>query len=494
MNKNRPHKEPYYRHCLNAIAFAFLTPVRLLDWLKISRFGRYLIKKGLAHDRSLQCGNNEHVFAQNSNLRREARVSAQFEDANLTWTMSMAFYALSGGCIYTSRTGEQRVLRRDAIAYLAAYEPRSLLQLQRVVLQNPGKANAIGKTITCVQAMWFCAQCLARLSGHLAVSLLELNTFAHCISALLIYIFWWDKPYDVELHTFVVSDSLDLCFMLELEILNRIWRVPKMYVQHGSDGINQNAVAYISDSNGNCLVRADMKVCDPSEHGSATTLVHPSLARFDLSSKIKMGDTGLYLSFESSVSISAPLYRWADGHDWNGFWIAWSESGRPLPPKPITQTERWFYRRTAGSPDLDPHLFDHIRLEARPTMSIVMTFTFLAYGGLHLLAWQYNFNTRSERFLWRISGVTSASTGLVPLLLYIINLIDPKTAGISGDSKAEVCFYRGGVVGLLSLLYLLVFFNIASRAFLVIESFIALPNSPLSTYTIPSWTSYLPHI
>ena len=134
VNRDRQPKEPYYRHCLNAIAFAFFAPVRLLDWLRISRIGRYLVKKGPAHDHSLPHCNDEYVFAKNSNLRREARVNAKLEDANLTWTMSMAFYALSGGCIYTSRTGEQRVLRRDAIAYLAAHEPQSLLQLQRVIL------------------------------------------------------------------------------------------------------------------------------------------------------------------------------------------------------------------------------------------------------------------------------------------------------------------------------------------------------------------------
>ena len=385
VNRDRPPKEPYYRHCLNATAFAFFAPVRLLDWLRISQFGRYLVKKGLAHDRSLPHCNDEHVFAQNSNLRREARANAQFEDVNLTWTMSMAFYALSGGCIYTSRTGEQRVLRRDAIAYLAAYEPRSLLQLQRVVLQNPGKANAIGKTITCVQTMWFCTQCLARLSGHLAVSLLELNTFAHCISALLIYIFWWGKPYDVEIHTFVASESLDFFFLLELGKKRKVsWMKPLMYVQHGSDRTDQYAVAYISDSTGNCLVRMNRMVF---EKPLAMSFDDPSFARFDLGSKTKIGDTGLYISFESSVGVSAPIYNREDVDNWRDFGTAWIESGRPLPPKPITLTARWFYGRTAGSPDLDTDL-DRMTFQPRPTLWIVMTFTFLAYGGLHLLAWQ----------------------------------------------------------------------------------------------------------
>lgn len=48
------------------------------------------------------------------------------------------------------------------------------------------------------------------------------------------------------------------------------------------------------------------------------------------------------------------------------------------------------------------------------------------------------------------------------------------------------------LLGCLSLPF--IFANIAARAFLIVESFIALPNSPVSTYTVPSWASYVPHI
>jgi hypothetical protein len=67
--------------------------------------------------------------------------------------------------------------------------------------------------VTCVQAAWFCSQCIARMSSGLAISLLELNTFAHCVSAFFIYGFWWHKPYDVTSHTFIQSEILDFLFL-----------------------------------------------------------------------------------------------------------------------------------------------------------------------------------------------------------------------------------------------------------------------------------------
>lgn len=37
-------------------------------------------------------------------------------------------------------------------------------------------------------------------------------------------------------------------------------------------------------------------------------------------------------------------------------------------------------------------------------------------------------------------------------------------------------------------------FDLLARAYLVIESFVALPNSAPSVYQIPSWTKYFPHL
>jgi hypothetical protein len=44
---------------------------------------------------------------------------------------------------------------------------------------------------------------LVRVGQALPVTLLEINTFAHSICALLVYILWWDKPLDVEQPTYL---------------------------------------------------------------------------------------------------------------------------------------------------------------------------------------------------------------------------------------------------------------------------------------------------
>jgi hypothetical protein len=491
VNKDRPPKEPYYRHCLNAVAFACFLPIRVLDRQRVSHFGRFLVTKGLVRDRPLSEIDGESAFAKGSDVRRQVRAKLKLEDAILTWTMSMAFYALGGGCVYSSKTGEERTLRGNAIVHLAQYEPISLLQLQSVVLQGPGKANAIGKAVTCVQAFWFCSQCVARLNGNLAVSLLELNTFAHCISTLLIYVFWWDKPYDVETHIVVESKSLDFGYSMEH---NQTPGMPVLVLPYGSEEPERYT---ISDSNGNRLIEdklAETMRSIPNHRDSVLQATE---------SKHQIPGTELYISFENPIDIPIPScclsYQSGEEYKWQRFWSGWMRDGQPVPAHPLPFRLDCFYSHAAGSPDMDAGLLRRIRLaDYRLSMLLVMNLSFIVYGGLHLLAWQYNFNSTAERYLWRISTVIAASSGFVLLILHTADILSDVLSIWPTPRPMWVMCMRAVHVNMRKALtrlpYLLVLVNLAARTFLVIESFIALPNSPRSTYTIPSWTSYLPHI
>ena len=87
---------------------------------------------------------------------------------------------------------------RDVLPYLSEDE-----------IWDRSKANGLAKTIVCIQALWFCTQCIVRLAQGIPISLLELNTFAHALCALLVYILWWDKPLDIQEPTPVDINSSD---------------------------------------------------------------------------------------------------------------------------------------------------------------------------------------------------------------------------------------------------------------------------------------------
>jgi hypothetical protein len=323
------------------------------------------------------------------------------------------------------------------------------------------------------------------------VSLLELNTFAYCVSTLLIYIFWWDKPYDVETHTIIESKSLDFSYSLEH---NRMPVIPALVLPHES---NIPKRFTISGLDGNRLV--NNKVIPFTL--SMLSREHPVCQTTESMQMIP--NTGLCISFEDSNGL--PVFGFHleylpdEEHQWQRFWNAWVRDNQPVPAPPLPFIFRCFYSRAVGSPDLDTGLRPCIALtDYSLTMLYVMTFAFIVYGGLHLLTRQYNFKSTTERYLWQMSAVITASSSFV---LFALRTAEEPSDVVRSRPTLEpiwVACVRYVHIGMRKtvtwLPYLLVLLNVASRAFLVTESFIALPNSPRSTYTIPSWTSYMPHI
>lgn len=502
VNASRPSKEKNYRRCLNTIAFAFFAPIRVLDWLRTSRLGHLLVKLGFVRDRTWTDCRDEQKFACGSDSRREARVQATMDDTNLTWTMSMAFYVLSGGCVYRYRDDKHCPLKQDTISYLAKHDSESLLPLQRAILQNPGNSNAIGKAITCVQAFWFCSQCIARIGDNLAVSLLELDTFAHCISALLIYVFWWDKPYDVESHIFIEASSLDLLFLIrELESRDIC---PLLGVEDGKRHISRtkygSLTGLIVDINGTPLMHVPARKFNyRSREEYSFTLLGSGGDR----PEVRIPDTGFYLHVEPSDTV-VDVAWYCNTHNWQSFWKAWVDMDCPSPREPLSLGGSIHLDRVLGVPDLVPSLIYGFKFAWMPTTTaLIMTLIFAIYGGLHLLAWQYSFISNAERCLWQISSVLTTLAGLIMITVNLSEVLRyykfvPLPHEVShrryNYTKAVKFFLTTMHVGLRGVSYVLVFLNVASRAFLFVESFIALPNSPRSTYIIPSWTAYIPHM
>jgi hypothetical protein len=75
---------------------------------------------------------------------------------------------------------------------------RDILDISPEEVLSKSKASGLAKGIVCLQAIWFCIQCLSRVSQSLPITLFELNTVAHSICALLVYLLWWEKPLDVQ--------------------------------------------------------------------------------------------------------------------------------------------------------------------------------------------------------------------------------------------------------------------------------------------------------
>ena len=64
-------------------------------------------------------------------------------------------------------------------------------------IKDRGKSNWLTKSLVLVQTSWFVLQCIARAIKHLPVTRLEIVTLAYAVMDFVIYIFWWNKPLNV---------------------------------------------------------------------------------------------------------------------------------------------------------------------------------------------------------------------------------------------------------------------------------------------------------
>ena len=64
-------------------------------------------------------------------------------------------------------------------------------------INDKGKKDWLAKSIVLIQTSWFVMQCIARAIKHLPVTHLEIVTLAYAAMNFVIYIFWWNKPLNV---------------------------------------------------------------------------------------------------------------------------------------------------------------------------------------------------------------------------------------------------------------------------------------------------------
>ncbi len=122
------------------------------------------------------------------------------------WTMRHAFLANMGGFVLQTRlesSGEDWVcfpLDANQLFYLVEHDYISYdeVGIHKKVISDKNKADALVRIIIVCQILWYCIACIARLCQHLEVTLLEVATVGFIFCSAGTYIFWFNKPMDVE--------------------------------------------------------------------------------------------------------------------------------------------------------------------------------------------------------------------------------------------------------------------------------------------------------
>ena len=440
------------------------------------------------------------------------------------WTTVHGFYALMGGFAFDTSdvpkdekflpgSRERVTITPEALEVIAEHEPTILEPLTEAQIKDKSKANALAKGIVCIQALWFIAQSISRLAQGLSISLLELNTAAHALCALLAYCLWWGKPLDIEEPTIIKgTDTHVICAYLCQWCS---WTSDERLIRYNERAVDEKPVS--------CLPfpaneYEDQQQASDQTSGLSFDGVRRATKKLYAGQKIE----GVYfpvrhdqfpLKIYSSMACSAGILgieRDSMRHD-NRDRRRWALLSKGLDkysgsPSDIRALQDRMHRRAlCGRMQNFPDNFDFFQffgdvasglsLRSLETVSIVffLAFTFagLCYGGIHLLAWQAPFTSDVQHILWQISALAVTGSGPAFLIIYTLSWI-----------RRRLTYSRGwnalfGLVIFSSLLFcylaLMVLYMLA-RLYLVVECFISFAYLPDTVFLQPSWSNYFPHI
>ena len=88
-----------------------------------------------------------------------------------------------------------------------ASDTYSFTMLTEAEIKDKGKSDWLAKSLVLLQTSWFVMQCIARAVKHLPVTHLEIVTLAYAAMNFVIYVFWWNKPLNVNLPVRVFRKS-----------------------------------------------------------------------------------------------------------------------------------------------------------------------------------------------------------------------------------------------------------------------------------------------
>ncbi|KAK1219028.1 hypothetical protein PQX77_018256 [Marasmius sp. AFHP31] len=134
------------------------------------------------------------AFRQWSTARRISRLMSQRPE----WTITHSFFLVMGGFILIDKTQPVRPLLVEDITVWNTMEAISLPILSEREIQDRSKGDGLSKTFILLQTTWFLFQILARAVSGLPMTELELVTVAFATLNILAYVFWYNKPLNVD--------------------------------------------------------------------------------------------------------------------------------------------------------------------------------------------------------------------------------------------------------------------------------------------------------
>ena len=251
---------------------------------------------------------------------------------------------MGGFALHDADKSFLRVLDESTLEELAQTEEIDWPTITAKEIQDRSKADIFSKGIVLLQTTWFIVQCVSRFATKLAVTEVEVVTFAFAVLNAITYWLWWDKPSDVR------------CAV-------------RVYLKSAEESSNRT----ISEAR---------KQRDTSR---SNTPMRPAtnedgfLKSFRSSFERRRNKQGL-MALVLDTLLLTPI------NTVFGPLLDMGQDETPIPDDDITRVPTFY------SPPADASI-------------LVMIGVAALFGAIHFISWPSTFPTAAERWLWRVSTI-----------------------------------------------------------------------------------------
>ena len=119
-------------------------------------------------------------------------------DIEKNWTKTHGYFIQMGGFMLYEDDRARGILSPEKLKKLYEDGKIDFPTITEEEIHDRSKADNLAKIVVIGQTTWFITQCIARGIQGLALTQLELVTLAFAFLNGLMYLFWWNKPMDVQ--------------------------------------------------------------------------------------------------------------------------------------------------------------------------------------------------------------------------------------------------------------------------------------------------------
>ena len=388
------------------------------------------------------------------------------------YTLGQAFFIVAGGLTIESKAFPEEA--RLTITPAGALEFARLRLLEPIpadVIDDKTKADPITKFLVCIQAGWFILQSIARVSQGLPLTLIEIHVLTHVSVALLMYLFWFKKPYDALSPLVITSQEVvDIAVLFSLHHPLGSRKITATVKEDRSQ--NKQAMR--------CVMKNDLTL------QRSTQIIHTHVERAIRRLKANNQHLTYLISHENTVFYPST------------YLVAKISDYKSNPGFDLVSQENFI--RDEEKHETEP-LYKIMPTDKYGLMLWILLL-FISYGAFHLSAWNAHFPTTVERWFWRAAGlciVGSLPLALLgtPLSFPFIVLVDriERSNSTRGKSWARIVgvLFTQIIILICIVCFLPMFLAPVARLYFLIEAFISLRAPAPGTYETVQWTQFWPH-